>query len=245
MIGVLRSATNTRTIDDVASFPNPFQGVNTQTSYIHDETTLTLVDGGEDLQNLPLHPLTQPQRNVDVIFAVDSSADTLEENGALNWPNGTALVATYERSLLPIANETSFPAIPDVNTFVNLGLNNRPVFFGCDVKNTTAPTPLVVYIPNTPYSYLSNVSTFQLDYTHQERGDIIQNGFNVGKQPTFLFSSFKLSSVCTITDARIFDSYNGQRHNQQTMANLRRLRHPASKLRQDRHYSSRSLQHLL
>jgi len=165
--------------------------VNTQTSYIYDESTLTLVDGGEDLQNLPLHPLTQPQRNVDVIFAVDSSADTLKENGALNWPNGTALVATYARSLLPIANGTSFPAIPDVNTFVNLGLNKKPAFFGCDFENTTAPTPLVVYIPNAPYSYLSNVSTFQLDYTHQERGDIIQNGFNVGTQPNFFFSSSK------------------------------------------------------
>lgn len=142
---------------------------------------MTLVDGGEDLQNLPLHPLTQPQRNVDVIFAIDSSADTLKENGELNWPNGTALVATYARSLLPIANDTAFPAIPDVNTFVNLGLNNRPVFFGCDAKNTTSPTPLVVYIPNAPYSYLSNVSTFQMGYTHDDYSKIIENGYNVGK----------------------------------------------------------------
>jgi lysophospholipase len=108
-----------------------------------------------------------------------------------NWPNGTALVATYARSLLPIANGTTFPAVPDVNSFVNLGLNGRPVFFGCDSGNTSAsasasgsaPTalpPLVVYIPNAPYSYMSNVSTFQMDYDNSERAGIIENGYNVG-----------------------------------------------------------------
>lgn len=106
-----------------------------------------------------------------------------------NWPNGTALVATYARSLLPIANGTAFPAVPDVNTFVNLGLNGRPVFFGCDAGNTSAsasgsappaPQPLIVYIPNAPYSYMSNVSTFQMDYADSERTGIIENGYNVG-----------------------------------------------------------------
>ena len=106
-----------------------------------------------------------------------------------NWPNGTALVATYARSLLPIANGTAFPAVPDVNTFVNLGLNGKPVFFGCDVGNASASAsdstqttlpPLIVYIPNAPYSYMSNVSTFQMDYADIERAGIIVNGYNVG-----------------------------------------------------------------
>lgn len=150
---------------------------------------------------MPLHPLTQPQRAVDVIFAIDSSADTLEEHVGKNWPNGTALVATYARSLLPIANGTAFPAVPDVNTFVNLGLNEKPVFFGCDAGNASAsdtilsaPPPLIVYIPNAPYSYMSNVSTFQMDYAGSERAGIIENGYNVG---TFScsFSVFFLSSV--------------------------------------------------
>jgi len=93
-------------------------------------------------------------------------------------------VATYKRSLLAIANGTDFPAVPDVNTFVNSGLNNRPVFFGCDggARNVSAATtvPLVVYIPNAPYSYMSNVSTFQMDYAGSERAGIIQNGYEVG-----------------------------------------------------------------
>lgn len=143
-----------------------------------------MVDGGEDLQNLPLHPLIQPERGVDVVFAVDSSADTLEENGDLNWPNGTALVATYQRSLLPIANGTSFPQIPDVNTFVNLGLNNRPTWFGCNLDDTESPSPLIVYLPNAPYAYMSNVSTFQMVYSALERDSIIQNGYDVGRSYT-------------------------------------------------------------
>ncbi|KAK2811916.1 hypothetical protein FQN49_008418, partial [Arthroderma sp. PD_2] len=126
--------------------------------------------------NIPLHPLIQPSRHVDVIFAVDSSADT-----DFNWPNGNTLVATYQRSLNTsgIANGTSFPAIPDNNTIVNLGLNNKPAFFGCDSSNTTTSTPLIVYIPNSPYVTNSNVSTFTLTYNTTQRDAIILNGYNV------------------------------------------------------------------
>jgi len=163
--------------DDIADYPNPFYHFNNATSKVATDDMLTLVDGGEDLQNLPLHPLIQPERAVDVIFAVDSSADT-SAPGA-NWPNGTSLVATYERTFLSIANGTSFPAVPDQNTFVNLGLNSRPTFFGCDPGNTTNTTPLIVYIPNAPYTYNSNVSTFDLEYNDTERNWIIQNGYDV------------------------------------------------------------------
>lgn len=163
------SATN----NDIADYsPNPFLGFHNKTSPNHDSQRLTLVDGGEDLQNLPLYPLIQPIRHVDVIFAIDSSADT--EN---NWPNGTSLVATYERSLTDLANGTSFPAIPAQNTFVNLGLNTHPTFFGCNSSNTTKITPLIVYIPNFPYVFQSNVSTFDLSYNTSQRNAIVQNGY--------------------------------------------------------------------
>ncbi|MCJ1318060.1 Lysophospholipase 1 [Xylographa vitiligo] len=160
--------------DDIASYtPNPFLGFHNSTSVVAQSPTLTLVDGGEDLQNIPLHPLIQPSRAVDVIFAVDSSADT-----TYNWPNGTSLVATYQRALNAsgIANGTAFPAVPDQNSFVNLGLNTRPTFFGCNASNTSAPTPLVVYIPNAPYVYYSNVSTFDPSYNTSERNAIVANG---------------------------------------------------------------------
>lgn len=103
-------------------------------------------------------------------------------------PNGTSLVATYERSLNgSLENRTAFPAIPDQNTFVNLGLNTRPTFFGCNVSNITTAgvdtfinvAPLIVYLPNSPYTAMSNVSTFNLSYSDATRNGIITNGFNV------------------------------------------------------------------
>ncbi|KMU84207.1 lysophospholipase [Coccidioides immitis H538.4] len=98
--------------NDIADYsPNPFYQYATGTSPFAGVLSLPLVDGGEDGQNIPLHPLIQPARNVDVIFAIDSSANTKN-----NWPNGSSLVATYQRSLDPsgIANGTSFPAVPDL-----------------------------------------------------------------------------------------------------------------------------------
>ncbi|CAG8099271.1 unnamed protein product [Penicillium olsonii] len=166
-----------RADDDIAAYePNPFYHYNNHSSPYARQTALDVVDGGEDGQNVPLHPLIQPERHVDVIFAIDSSADT-----DYYWPNGTSLVATYERSLnnTGIGNGTAFPAIPDVNTFVNLGLNTRPTFFGCDSSNISGPAPLVVYVPNAPYSFHSNVSTFQLSTEDKERDNIILNGYEV------------------------------------------------------------------
>ena len=161
--------------NDVALWPNPFHGYNASSNRNADRLMLSLVDGGEDLQNIPLHPLTSPLRQVDVILAVDSSADT-----PTAWPNGTALVATSKRSVNGFsANNHEFPAVPDQNSFINLGLNRRPTFFGCGANTTTMDGPLIVYLPNAPYSFLSNVSTFDLEYTDEERDSIIRNGYNV------------------------------------------------------------------
>lgn len=159
--------------------PNPFNGYNpTGNSPVANTSQLSLVDGGEDLQNIPLNPLIQPERAVDVIFAVDSSADT-----TYNWPNGTALRASYDRSQSSISNNTLFPPVPDANTFINLGLNARPAFFGCDVDNFTLAAgqsvpPLIVYIPNAPYTAYSNVTTFTDSYSLEQRNQIITNGLN-------------------------------------------------------------------
>ncbi|KAI0881495.1 lysophospholipase catalytic domain-containing protein [Annulohypoxylon maeteangense] len=164
--------------DDIAAWnPNPFLGYNNDTNASADDEQLTLVDGGLDLQNIPLHPLLQPSRGLDVIFAVDSSADT-----GTNFPNGTALRATYDRSKTDIANGTVFPAVPDAETFINLELNKRPTFFGCNTSefsNASHIPPLIVYVPNAPYTIASNVSTFDPSYSDAQRNSIIKNGFNV------------------------------------------------------------------
>lgn len=187
--------------NDIAAWkPNPFYKYNGGTNANADEEQLTLVDGGLDLQNIPLHPLIQPVRNLDVIFAVDSSADT-----TYNWPNGTALRATYDRSKEDIANGTAFPAVPDAETFINLKLNQKPTFFGCNTSeftsaNQTVP-PLIVYVPNTPYTQYSNVSTFDPSYDDWQRNSIITNGYNVatmGNASASVDSSWPACAACAV-----------------------------------------------
>lgn len=191
--------------NDISHWPNPFYGFHNETNLNAQSKTLSLVDGGEDLQNIPFHPLVQPLRHVDIIFAVDGSADT-SDPGA-NWPNGTAVVATYRRSLLD-SSDIGFPSIPDQNTFINLGLNAHPTFFGCNVSNLTGPSPLIVYLPNAPYSYNSNVSTFDLSYNDSERNSIIQNGYNVA---TMGNSTFDLQWPTCVGCAILLRSLNRTR----------------------------------
>ncbi|WAO82835.1 Lysophospholipase [Fusarium falciforme] len=156
---------------DIASWPNPFYKYNPRNNSNADSTVLTLVDGGEDLQNIPLHPLILSDRQVNIIFAIDGSADT-----KTRWPNGTALVATYQRSKEGVSTQNSeFPKVLDQNMFINLGLNKRPTFFGCDIDTNSSLGPLIIYLPNAPYTYQSNFTTFDLEYSHMERNEIIRN----------------------------------------------------------------------
>ncbi|KAK9238356.1 lysophospholipase catalytic domain-containing protein [Lipomyces kononenkoae] len=169
--------------DDIALYePNPFYGVNPDISYMYNETALTLVDGGEDNQNIPLTPLIQPVRNVDVIFAIDNSADT-----DYYWPSGISMTATYDRQFSTQGNGTLFPAVPDINSFVGLNLTARPTWFGCNAANITGENggttvPLIVYMANHPWSYFSNTSTFQLSYEPDEVAGLITNAYNVATQ---------------------------------------------------------------
>ncbi|KAK9369043.1 lysophospholipase catalytic domain-containing protein [Lipomyces kononenkoae] len=169
--------------DDIALYePNPFYGVNPDISYMYNETALTLVDGGEDNQNIPLAPLIQPVRHVDVVFAIDNSADT-----EYDWPSGISMTATYDRQFSSQGNGTLFPAVPDINSFVGLNLTARPTWFGCNASNITGENggttvPLIVYMANHPWSYYTNTSTFQLSYDTDEVAGFITNGYNVATQ---------------------------------------------------------------
>lgn len=175
LTGAVDAASN-----DVSQVPNPLQsfenGVNS--SAISDATLLSLTDGGEDDQNIPVEPLIQPARDLDFILALDSSADVS------SWPNGTALYQSHLRAQTSGNNEVPFPYIPQPETFVNRGLNTRPVFFGCDASNATnaktaahnTKAPIVAYVPNYPYSGLTNFSTYKLEYDASESQLMLDNG---------------------------------------------------------------------
>ncbi|SCU91200.1 LAFA_0F02410g1_1 [Lachancea sp. 'fantastica'] len=166
--------------DDIAIYnPNPFKNIpyiasNYSQSIVESEN-LFLVDGGEDGENIPLVPMLQKERDVDVIFALDNSADTDEY-----WPAGLSLIATYERQFGPQGKDLVFPYVPDFDTFINKGLNSKPTFFGCDASNLTHLShtpPLIVYMPNNRQSYNSNTSTFKMSYSSSQRMSMFQNGF--------------------------------------------------------------------
>lgn len=174
---------------DIASYePNPFFGQQSGESVamVRNET-LFLVDGGEDLQNVPFYPLIQNTRDVDVIFAFDNSADTNE-----SWPNATSIILTYKRQFAEQGKGTPFPFVPDVDKFLDEDLSSKPVFFGCNASDLDAlikwhnnsdinatDVPLVVYVSNHHQSYYSNFSTFKLSYEDAEKYGTIRNGFEV------------------------------------------------------------------
>lgn len=164
--------------NDIADWtPNPFKGWNPERNPGAGSNRLTLVDGGEDLQNIPYHPHLLQARKVDVVFSVDSSADT--DNA---WPDGASPIATYERAIDKISNGTGFPYVPGRNTFLNLGFNTKPVFFGCNSTNVTSESPLIVYLPNFPYQFQSNFSTFTMSYDLDVRNAVVTNGWDVVTQ---------------------------------------------------------------
>lgn len=166
--------------NDVANYsPNPFKGIDLGSDSVEpgfsSDDYLYLVDGGEDGEIIPLAPLLQKDREVDVIFALDNSADT-----AHSWPNGSAVLGTYARQFTAQGHGMSFPNVPSPEEFVQKQLNERPTFFGCDADNLSEldhVPPLVIYVPNAHHSFNSNTSTFKLAYNERERLGLIKNGF--------------------------------------------------------------------
>ncbi|BEI82122.1 hypothetical protein CcaverHIS002_0212820 [Cutaneotrichosporon cavernicola] len=138
------------TTQNVATVPNPFQGYTGSENPDPADTELTLVDAGETDQNLPLLPLIVPERKVDAILALDASADTKN-----NWPDGTSLYTTYNATS---GTDFKMPMVPSPNGFINGGFNTRPTFFGCNDTDT----PLIIYLPNYPYSAWTNISSLTL-----------------------------------------------------------------------------------
>lgn len=57
---------------DSAALPNTFQGVSPKTFIDSGETLLTLDDGGEDGEVVPIQPLLVKSREIDVIVTIDA-----------------------------------------------------------------------------------------------------------------------------------------------------------------------------
>lgn len=174
--------------------PNPFknwEGGSTDPA-VTAKDQLALVDGATNGELVSFWPLLREERHIDLILALDISVDT-----KYNWPAGKALGVTAARALHdPPPATRPFPAVPDQNSFVNLGLTRRPTFFGCTASASTAhtsagpakspdtpPPPIVVYIANTPMSFMSNVSGETTHFSAHDVDALFQTGADLFNQP--------------------------------------------------------------
>ncbi|EMD38655.1 hypothetical protein CERSUDRAFT_153657, partial [Gelatoporia subvermispora B] len=105
---------------DVALVPNPFFGVAPETFLDTNETLLSLVDGGEDGEVIPIQPLLVKARGVDVIVAIDAASDTED-----NFSDGSSMIGTQIRAAFFPASY-SFPHVPaNQSVFLAQGLTKR------------------------------------------------------------------------------------------------------------------------
>ncbi|KAI8995074.1 lysophospholipase, partial [Gaertneriomyces semiglobifer] len=165
---------------DTAIIPNPFHQSQLSNSSVANDLNIELVDGGENGQNLPLFPLIQVARDVDVILAGDVSADTVNY-----YPNATSVIISAQYATwmnLP----DRFPPVPMIpEAWVAQGLLERNTVFGCGALasngggNTSYAGPMLVYIPNRSAVTNTNYSTFKLTYSQDEIDGFYSNGMAI------------------------------------------------------------------
>lgn len=156
-------------LDFFGVYPNPFYNYS-GSPFVQHEQLLSMADGGDTNQNIPIWPFIQPSRHVDVLIANDVSND---EGG---FPTGLDPRQTFEQAQ---ANGLSrMPFIPEASIFVEQGLNKRATFFGCNQTDTV----FIVYLPNVAYTFPSNTSTFELEYNFQRTKGMINNGNHIATQ---------------------------------------------------------------
>lgn len=163
--GLLNEVHDVTAFTDYAIFPNPFAN-HAQSSGVTHYPSVTMLDGGSTGQNVPFWPLLH--RNVDVIFAVDSSSDV---DGA--FPGGSSLYNTYTEDRSQGLNR--MPKIPPMSTFVAQGLNSRTTFFGCN----DATRPTIIYLPNKEYVYNTGTPQPQVQYSMQAVQGFLANGVKI------------------------------------------------------------------
>ncbi|KAJ3017826.1 hypothetical protein HKX48_003360 [Thoreauomyces humboldtii] len=148
-------------------YPNMFAGMKKVEPSIAAASTLEFADGGETGQNIPLFPLLQKARAVDLILAVDGGDDHLDGlTGSGSFPDGTSLIITRQYMGWKGYGKESFPPIPNsVNAFVKQRLNKRISLFGCGKVGPNGSGdasyngPMIMYIPNRNVTYNTGEAT--------------------------------------------------------------------------------------
>ncbi|KAL0944476.1 lysophosphoplipase A [Colletotrichum truncatum] len=148
-----------------ARYPNPFQNFNPAMKNVDE---LLLIDGSLSGETNPIRPLIIPERQVDLVIVYEASSDA-----ANNWVNGTNLINSAQSAA---QGNIPFPRIPDVATLVTQNMTKQPTFFGC---KDAAPTPLVLYLPNSPWSGYINFTYTKSSFTDNEFDLTADNAFQL------------------------------------------------------------------
>lgn len=155
-----------------AMLPNPFKNFKSTTataaSSVSDLDRLYMVDGGEPSRNIPILPLLEPSRNVDVLIVSENGND---DGG---YPDGTSMVSAWTATQSISRLTGRFPAVPAAGSFSTKSAQ----IFGCD----DAEAVTVIYLPNAEWTYPSNTSTLQLQFSAAETQAMIENGNAVATQ---------------------------------------------------------------
>ncbi|KAK3637047.1 hypothetical protein LTR56_013618 [Elasticomyces elasticus] len=153
--------------------PNPFRGYSRATA-VAGAKFLTLGDGDLSLQNNPIYPFLQPERNVSILVV----AETCNENATNSLCTGLSLHNTYLQS--KVQGLPRMPTIPPESTFIAQNLGNRARFFGCHQPNTLT----IIWLPLVAYSstVAQDVSTFDIQIDEETTDAAISNGNLIATQ---------------------------------------------------------------
>ncbi|KAH9452275.1 hypothetical protein MJO28_008850 [Puccinia striiformis f. sp. tritici] len=188
--------------------PNTFQGLAKDKKFQDNEREMLLMaDCALTMENIPLFSFLQPSRKVDVIIAVDSSADGISPSDPtqFGYPNGTALHTIYSKTLQPDFSGYPMPKIPNPynGSFSEAGYNKRPTFFGCD---SDPKTPLIIYFPNYYMVGETNVATKETTYSKERMEEFFQNGLAIATQTSGYIKSdedWPACLACALIDHQI------------------------------------------
>ncbi|EFP83164.2 uncharacterized protein PGTG_09117 [Puccinia graminis f. sp. tritici CRL 75-36-700-3] len=191
--------------------PNAFKGLGKTSAFQSaryqdtDRDLILMADSGLIHENIPLFPLIQPERKLDVIIALDASADGSDEDdpNLYTYPNGTHMYSIYTKTKLPPYKGYHMPSIPNAldGTFTKLGYNKRPTFFGCEDRQG----PLIVYLPNYYATGKTNTVTTKISYKPEEIDEFFFNGFALATQsmgPT-QNKDWPMCLACALVDRQV------------------------------------------
>ncbi|KAJ6445661.1 LOW QUALITY PROTEIN: lysophospholipase plb1 [Purpureocillium lavendulum] len=170
-----------------ATYPNPFEDYNEAMSNVSE---LLLVDGSLTGENNPIRPLIVPERRVDFIILYEASSEA-----KYSWVNGTSLQNSPELTGVRIDTARSasqgnipFPKIPTVDTMIANNFTSQPTLFGCHDDDgdgdgsgaaAAAAAPIVLYLPNSPWTGYSNFSYQTPAFTDAQLDATVSNAMQL------------------------------------------------------------------